>query len=508
LLDEALHRFAEEASTALQAEIAAGAEIPFELASTGAKGRRGGRNAGGLHVYRALTAEFVRGRWPELMRLDGHERAIRALEGCHGLERYVASRVAPKEGRGGRGRAGRLGARGRAIAALQAFAEDVFDEQSDLELRDERFGEALRALDAATAAEGASLTLLGTLHGIALLSGELPIAAGLTIARSQTIAELPDELRLEPQSGAPVSEDEAQGHLVVHYSAGDCDDAPEAAIAHARAVLDDLLMALRLFGDGRIAFGPLAWARLDGGPFRPLGLGERTPRPRSSLLVTEAQEDELRAFCNLVSRRAPSGDSLAWALRRFELGCSRAHPYDGLSDHLLALQALLDPDRSSDGLLAARIAALCAAPEHRQRTAERVMEAIALEHAIAAGEASEHAGGFELARELGGWLKALLSDVICGHLDRDLQRLAGELLLAGEADGGEAESDGDAEHREDESAETTTIRAARRRRFPAAKPVAAPVDPDPALDGPHRGSEDVAAGNDPLDSLAQGILPF
>ncbi len=41
------------------------------------------------------------------------------------------------------------------------------------------------------------------------------------------------------------------------------------------------------------------------------------------LVVTPEQEDELRAFCNLVSRRAPHDNELAWALRRFELGCER-----------------------------------------------------------------------------------------------------------------------------------------------------------------------------------------
>ncbi|MHB1808495.1 MAG: hypothetical protein ACYCU0_04280, partial [Solirubrobacteraceae bacterium] len=109
LLDEALHHFAQAAASALSADLAAGAEIPFELASAG-----GARRGAGLHVYRALTAEFVRGRWPELARLDAAQNAIRALEGCHGLERYVASRIVPAEGRGGRGCAGRLGARGRA----------------------------------------------------------------------------------------------------------------------------------------------------------------------------------------------------------------------------------------------------------------------------------------------------------------------------------------------------------------------------------------------------------
>ena len=41
------------------------------------------------------------------------------------------------------------------------------------------------------------------------------------------------------------------------------------------------------------------------------------------LVVTAEQEDELRAFCSLVSRRTPHANELAWAVRRFELGCER-----------------------------------------------------------------------------------------------------------------------------------------------------------------------------------------
>ena len=107
-------------------------------------------------------------------------------------------------------------------------------------------------------------------------------------------------------------------------------------IAHGREVLADLLRALRLFGDGRVTLGPLAWARAAGErrwSTVPLGV---SGRPHGMLVVAAEQEDELRAFCNLVSRRAPHGNELAWALRRFELGCERPSAYEGLSDHLLA----------------------------------------------------------------------------------------------------------------------------------------------------------------------------
>ena len=153
--------------------------------------------------------------------------------------------------------------------------------------------------------------------------------------------------------GAP-----ADGLLVV-YSADDCD--VEDALSRGRGVLKDLLRALRLFGDGRVTLGALAWARVGAGAWNPLALGAGG-RPHGMLVVSAEQEDELRGFCNLVSRRAPHDNELAWALRRFELGCERETAYEALSDHLLALRALLEPEGPASGLLAGRIAALCATP--------------------------------------------------------------------------------------------------------------------------------------------------
>ena len=161
------------------------------------------------------------------------------------------------------------------------------------------------------------------------------------------------------------------------------------------------------------------------------------------LVVSAEQEDELRAFCNLVSRRAPHANEVAWALRRFELGCERASEYEAISDHLLALRALLgapselEPAGLPDGLLAARLAALCATPEHRAVLAERTLKAIALERQVISGMARS-------ARARSTWrassqttLRALLRDVVCGHLPADLGSLADELLLTGNEEGEE-----------------------------------------------------------------------
>ncbi len=45
-----------------------------------------------------------------------------------------------------------------------------------------------------------------------------------------------------------------------------------------------------------------------------------------------------------------------------------------------------------------------------------------------AGTAVAHAGGEALARDVADHLRALLRDVICGHLDPDLVALADEIL--------------------------------------------------------------------------------
>jgi hypothetical protein len=57
-----------------------------------------------------------------------------------------------------------------------------------------------------------------------------------------------------------------------------------------------------------------------------------------------------------------------------------------------------------------------------------MVKAQALERAAIAGTAGEHAAGVNLARDVADHLRALLRDVICGHLDPNLAALADELL--------------------------------------------------------------------------------
>jgi len=414
-LETVLTEFVQAAAAHLHAEVASGAEIPFEVGSQAGRGRRSGTP---LYCYRALTGAFIAEREPALENVPGHAEAVRLLERFDGLDRYLASA----------GAASREPAQ-RPRAALKALLEDVFREQSDFELHPERLRAALARLEESAFASTSEVTLVATLHGLTIASEELAVTKGLTIARPDALEGLPDGV-LSPQVESPES------HLIVALALKD-DDA-SAAVQKGRDVLRDLLRALRLFGDGRVTLGALAWVRVGAGAWRPLALGAGG-RPHGMLVVTAEQQDELRAFCNLVSRRAPHDNELAWALRRFELGCERESPYEALSDHLLALRALLEPEGPSSGLLAGRLAALCATPEHRLDLTEQTVQVVALERAVIAGSLhhgrgsrGEGTGGTaaeqRLIEDLARHLRALLRDVICGHLPGDLATLADELL--------------------------------------------------------------------------------
>jgi hypothetical protein len=416
-LEHALGAYAQAAAHLLHADVLAGDEVELEL------GSQRGRAHTPFYSCRPLTGRFIAQRKSQLERLPEHAEAVSALVRFDGLDRYLAGR-AP------------TGGGSRAQMALGILLEDAFAEQTEFELRPERLAAALARLERAelTSAAPDTVTLVATLHGLTIGSPEIKLTQGLTIATRE-------ELRWAPQQALYLSDGEPEYLLVVLT----CEQA-----ADGREVLRDLLRALRLFGDGRVTLGALAWARTGGeDAWSTVALGTGG-RPHGMLVISPEQEDELRAFCSLVSRRAPHGNELAWALRRFELGCERDHPYEALTDHLLGLRALLEPEGPSSGLLAGRIAALCATPEQRVKLTERMTKALKLERAAIAGTAAELAdlrsvAAVAIARDVADHLRALLRDVICGHLTPDLARLADE-LLAGPAPVPDAEHPLDAEH--------------------------------------------------------------
>jgi hypothetical protein len=159
----------------------------------------------------------------------------------------------------------------------------------------------------------------------------------------------------------------------------------------------------------------------------PLATGLR--RMDGDCLLSPEEEDPLRAFCALIARRTPRAGELAWALRRFELGCERSSPWEALSDWLLAARALLgDADAQGDDRVFERIAAICAPVDQRAPLVRRLRDTAALERAAIAGRVTPDPALEMLVEDLGSHVRAILRDVLCGHLDPALRALADGLL--------------------------------------------------------------------------------
>ncbi len=401
-----LEAFTAEAAGRLAAETAGGAEIPFELVESDPRPRR----RSPLYCYRPLTGAFIRERLGLLMALPTYAPAARALASQPGAEGYLRRRGEPRvPGE----------ARERADAALRSFLGQVFAERSEFGFSQARFGAAYAELEHALYEGRAITTVIAPLLGLGLDRGtdELALGDGLSLVRGDTLPDAPAEA-----VWADGEEPSVLASLVVAQGR-----AVRPPVSIARARFRRLLTALRLFERGGYALGPLAWSRIDNGSWRPVAL-EASGRPRFVTLISTAHEDELRAFCNLVARRSPAGGELAWALARFEMGCERLAPFEALTDYLLALRALLEPEGPNSGRLAGRLAMLCAAPDDRGALAERTAHAISFERAVIAGLAPGRTGADALVDELAEHLRALLRDAICGHLAPDLRSVADDLL--------------------------------------------------------------------------------
>jgi hypothetical protein len=248
---------------------------------------------------------------------------------------------------------------------------------------------------------------------------ELALGDGLLLVRGDALADAPAE--------AVWGDGEEANVLAVLTIDQERADRPPVAVARAR--FRRILSALRLFERGGYGVGPVGWARTEVGSWRSVSIGV-SGRPRLLTLVRAAQEEELRAFYRLVGRRAPAAE-IAWALARFEMGCERLAPSEALTDYLLALRALLEPEGPASGRLAQRLAVICARPEDRPALAQRTARAIAVERSVitglaGAGDADHPVDG--LVDELAEHLRAILRDALCGHLDPDLCAVADELL--------------------------------------------------------------------------------
>ncbi len=424
-LHEVIEAFTADSAAALAAEQSRGAEIPFEVIEADVRG-----SGPPLYCYRALTREFIRPRMGLLSGLDSYAPAARALAGRERSGSYLTLRGiarVPDE------------SRELADAVLLAFLFRVFSERSDFELAPDRFESAYAELEQALFDGKATAMVIVPLLGLDLeeRSWQIELGEGLSLVRGDRLSGGPPEA---------VWDERGEPHVLAVLTVTQ-DRSEPPPLGQARERFRHLLSAIRLFERGSYGLAALGWTRVDAGNWRPVWVGGRDdgvgpPAPGGGpgagerrTVIPARDEDELRGFCNLMARRLSCVEAgsfgspeLAWALSRFEMGCERALALEGLTDYLLGLRALLEPEGPGDSRLPQRLALICARPEERGAFAERVAEAIALDRAVITGAARGDADEEELVDDVAGYLRALVRDVLCGHLDSDLVGVADGLL--------------------------------------------------------------------------------
>src|SRR4051812_14883774 len=441
-LHDALREFALEAAAYLTHELQQGAEIPFDVVE-----EPGGRTV--LYNYHPLTSEFISQRWPSLRQLPAFAPAADALGS--GAENYLRTQASTP-------------ASPDSEPALAAMLERIYADATSFEFPEERFERVYAEVERALFQNTLRVAIVTPLHGVEMTHDRVDLGDGLFLIKGDKLDAPPAAVWSDPMGQV---EHGREPNVLCVLRRDVAADAP-LPIAEARARFRRLLTALRLFKPGTLAFGPLAWARVDEGTWQPLALAIGAGAGRGAPWTLESEEGpELVELVELIASGSPGG-RLAWALARFEMGCERAHDTEALSDYLLALESLLDArDDSGRATLTLRLAALCAEDGERRAVQRRAELAFALERWVMGGgganaylEALGPDTPRSLVLDLEQHLRALLRDVLCGYLGTDLRAAADDVLLT--------------------SNEPLEIKATDLRQEPAAEPVAErEPEPDP-----------------------------
>ena len=403
--------FAGQAGERLQAALEAGSEIPYEVAEA-----PGARSV--LYRYKPLSGEFLRERFGELRSLDAYPATVSALARVEGTSAYLrvlgTSYVPAFE-------------HDRAETTLVAFLCRLWEESSTFELDDQRFGRAYRELEAIVYEDTAVNAVIAPLVGVRLSAERWELGSGIALVRGDLFDAPPEAV------WASGRDDEEPNTLITLMVESTPSEPPP--LTAARIGFRKVLTALRLLKPGAATLGSSAWWRTDEGPWQavPLGFAGRSRGGRYRLEGPE--RPELAELFELLRSRPAQGGALPWALTRFELGCEHPVALEGLSDHLLALRAILDDGERSERAIARRLAGLCAEPADQRAVLGRVEQAFKLEQLVMRGNVdAAYMAAIEVetpelvVRELEENLRALLRDMVCGHIDANVRGIADDLL--------------------------------------------------------------------------------
>jgi hypothetical protein len=412
-LHDQLRLFAGQSADRLRAAVEAGSEIPFEVTEA-----PGARSA--LYRYTPLTGEFVRERFGELRSLEAYSATVTALSRVEGTSAYLrvlgTSYVPAFE-------------HDRAETTLAAFLCRLWEESSTFELEDPRFERAYRELESIVYEDTAVNTVIAPLVGVRLADERWDLGSGIALVRGDLVDAPPEAVWT---SGRDDHEPNALIALMVESTPSE-----PPPLTSARIGFRKLLTALRLLKSGAATLGANAWWRTDEGPWQPVPLGFAGRSRGGRYWLEETERPELAELFELLRSRPTQSGGLPWALSRFELGCEHPVALEGLSDHLLALRAILDDGERSERSIARRLAALCAEPADQRAVRDRLEQAFKLEELVMRGNvdaAYMAAIGVEapelVVRELEENLRALLRDMVCGHIDANVTGIADDLIPA------------------------------------------------------------------------------
>jgi hypothetical protein len=411
LLNESLTRLASEAAIKLSALVAGGDQIPYDVDAESGDDSL-------FYSYRPLTSLYVRERESELRQLDAFAPARDTVAAAGIATAYLETRGEQVPGDPGE----------RAAQMLIVFLASLWDGSTELSLDHDRLRNALAVLEAETRGAEEAEVLIAPLVGLRMPLPRLQLAHGLQIVRADSIEAPIEAMRSEGMGRAAW-----QPQFLAVAEQGEGADSAAGALNQ----LGELISVMHLFKAGGVGLGPYAFAPTGEGRWARLATGAPATRP-GSYELSEAEAIELAEFAATLEARPDPDGALAWAVGRFELGCGRGSALEGLSDHLLALRAVLDGHGPVGASLPMRASALIADESFdRIEARERVESALELERALMNGTPSTP--GLAIAGWIEEGVRRILRETALGELSSDLNTAADESLIASGLGAGDTE---------------------------------------------------------------------
>jgi hypothetical protein len=410
LLNESIKRLATEAASRFSSMVAMGEEIPFDVAADSG-------DDSAFYSYVPMTARYVLDHAEELRSLPSFPAAREATVEAGVAASYLEAR----------GEAVPADPAARAELMLTSFFASLWEGAAGFSLDRERLEATLATLDAESRDADQADVLIVPLVGLRMSMPRLQLPHNVRIVRADSIEAPVDAMRSEGMGRA------AWEPQYLAVAEQDADGGAEGALMQLR----ELISVMRMFKGGGIGLGPYAFAPTGEGCWRRIATGAPATRP-GGYRLSEAEAEQLTGFAGALEARPDPDSALTWAVGRFEMGCERPTALEGLSDHLLAMRAVLEGHGPVGASLPLRAAALIEDETmDRLQARERVEDVLELERAMMNGLPIERA--VELATWMEEGTRKLLRQAALGELGSDLSTTADETLIVNGLEGGDAE---------------------------------------------------------------------